>query len=681
MSTAPGPSAGFSSNSGVLAPRDLVTLASAMRTQSGLLSGSVLMLLSACVLASACGSDDTGGTRTTDAGAPASEPVAGAANAQGGDGATTTQAGADSVGAGGDGSSAQGGDSTAMMGGAGPGQGGADAGNGDSTLPQRLIDALAVAETGGSVDLDGDGTIDLVVEVEKDRRTSKIMVGDQVVLVAVRYADGRTEKTGDFDLDGTSDYTEAELHGEQDFSRKTEQDSDFDGNVDWRETFEIDFAAGTTHTLRETLSGATWLKEVEGTNDTGAIAAGATCSAEYPQKDSVNADVKIAGSVRVATCSKYEADAACPSSSHGGCTAAQAKRISKAFADVFSTGLAELSSLGEAQIRETSIAKCLAKREAAFLDALISNVVNGTIAFKNTTGSYSGRFSGTRFGCGISCADDGLVSAGQTDTVQRERVNLNMAQSDAELRDTILHELIHSAGYDGPPGHSDADGDQKDSIYACARWCTGRGKESAANPQGEAETADCFRCSATLQAKKECCGDKTVCIGGCCDGPCGEDGRCRLDACNPKKNGGDFSQCRFEGDSSLIGNATECSAHVQWVYKSTSEGTQVLLEPAGGTTTCNNPAQGCSATPLTATIGSTDGGLVLDFSTDPPTYQGVGNTGWDVTVKCPKSAAKVVPIMSLWFAQDTKHTFTPGGPLPGVVTVPDGALQWLWKQK
>jgi len=647
-----------------------------MRTgRAGLLSGSALILLSAALIASACGKDDGASGGATDAGTPSHEH-GGKADAQGA--GSTAQGGADSMAAAGDGPSAAGGDATTGAGGAGASNGGADAGD-DLALPQRLIDALAAAEAGGSVDLDGDGTIDLVVDVGIDRRTTRIMVGDKVVLVAVRYADGTTEKTGDFDLDGTTDYTEAELHREQGFSRKTEMDSDFDGKVDWRETFEIDYAAGTTYTLRETWSGATWLKEAEGTNNSGSIAAGATCSAEYPQKE-LNTDVKVAGAVRVATCN-LELDASCTSSSHGGCTQAQAKRIAKAFGDVFSTGLEELASLGEAQIRETSIAKCLANRQAAFLDALISNVVNGTIAFKSMKGSFSGRFSGTRFGCGIRCADDGHMSAGQTDTVNREQVNLNLAQTDAQLRDTILHELVHSAGYDGPPGHNDADGDQKDSIYACARWCTGRGKESGTNPRGEAETADCFRCSATLQAKKECCGDKTVCLGGCCDGPCGEDGRCRLDACNPKKNGGDFSQCRFEGDSSLIGDATECSAHVQWVYTSTSDGTTVLLEPAGGTTTCNNPAQGCTAAPLTTTIGPADGGLVLDFSTDPPTYQGVGNTLWDVTIKCPKTAAKVVTVASTWFAQEDKHPFTAGGPLPGVVTVPDGVLQWLWKQK
>jgi len=584
----------------------------------------------------------------------------------------------DTSGSSSDGGAGQGGEASAPVAQAGAG-GAID--DEDVSFPQALLDAIDAYQNGGEVDLDGDGTIDLKVEIERHQRISQVLEGGEVVLTVTRLDDGSTTKVGDFNLDGEPDYFENESDSSAGFSRRTEQDLDFDGQSDERERFEINPALGTTQILQEAFDGAVWQVVADGTDETGFVAAGvnAGCSDDVPTSTKFNQELTVFGEVRIVQCSTDKDGNCLPGSRQGpnagGCSPKQTKQIKQALAQLFDTKLEQLMSLGENSITESSVAKCLNKRRPGLIDALLDNMVRGGGGLGDETGS-SGIFSGTRFSCGINCDGSGPVSLGNTSRLHRERINLNMSQTSIELVDTLLHELLHSAGFDGPPDHDTA---QDDYIYSCAEWCTGHGLESNEHPEGEVETAQCFKCSATVAAKKECCGKKTVCTDRCCDGPCNSRGRCPAqDPCDPNANGDDFSECRLTGDSSLIGVDSECSSHVDWRFDQVLATGEVRLVPSGGTTACKVDTADCTAAPLSSDIASSDGELLLDFSGEQPTYRGHGLTAWNVTLTCPQVAPQTIVVGSNWFAQETPRAYTLGGPLPGVVDA-DGALQWLWK--
>jgi hypothetical protein len=552
---------------------------------------------------------------------------------------------------------------------------------GDVELPQTLLDAIDAYQHGGQIDLDDDGEIDIEVELEEHQYVSRVMEGGEVVLTVTRADDGTTTKVGDLNLDGEPDYREDELDGGDGFSRHTEQDRDYDGESDWRELFEIDRLAGTTHILQEVFDGDAWQVLLEGTDTSGVVSQGAsaTCTSDVPTDLKNNTEITLFGSVRVVQCDADTAGNCIPASRvderRGGCSPKQANQIKKALAQLFQVGLGQLSSLGEEAISESSVAKCLNKRRPGLVDALINNIARGGSGLGEES-PEAGVFSGTRFSCGINCTGGGRRTLGDTSRTSREQVNLNMSQSSTALLDTVLHEMLHSAGFDGPPDHDTA---QDDYVYACAAWCTGQGVATSENPDGAAQTADCFNCSATEAAKQECCGKKTVCIDRCCNGKCGADGRCvPPDPCDPRTNDGDFSRCMLNGDSSLIGPDVDCSSHVDWRFDKVT-GNVVRLIPVGGTTECSLDTGICTAMPLSTDIAPGDGELFLDFSGATPTYQGTGMTTWELKIVCPEAAPATVPIRSAWFSQPDPHAFTTGGPLPGVVQVEDGALQWLWK--
>ncbi|MFT3926624.1 MAG: hypothetical protein QM778_29035 [Myxococcales bacterium] len=567
------------------------------------------------------------------------------------------------------------------------GDAGADAAAGDAgdeelvPVPQALIDAIAAAANGGDVDLDADGVTDLSVTVEADRRVVKVMVGDKVLLLVTRYFNGTTEKSGDFNLDGAEDYTELELTTAELFSRQTTQDRNYDGTVDFHETYEINIANRTTHTLREVLKGQAFEVEVEGTNDTGSINAGNGCSGDYPLEDSAHlTEVEVVGELRIVQC-KYENSAGCVvNTPKGACTKAQVNRILSELTTMFHDEIDELKPVQEVGIDESSVVECLRKRQAPFLEGLINNLANG----KGAKGA-KGNFNGSRIACGVTCsADSDVRSLGNTDSVERERVNVNMDQDNGELRDTLLHELLHSAGYDGPPGHNDADGNQDDAIYACSRWCTGRSLKSTGadgeshyDMEGMLDMDDCFKCSGTKATREECCFDKVTCSNGCCDHACEADGTCKRDPCNPALNDGDFSLCRLKGSSDfeVTDGSGSCATSVRWVYDSVS-GNKVTLVPTG-TTDCTLMTVGCSVTPLSANVLPVDGQLVLDYGTS--TYTGAGLTSWNITISCPESPSYVSPFKSGWFAAQNPLSFVSGQPLKSKLILEDGSVEWTFE--
>jgi hypothetical protein len=550
-------------------------------------------------------------------------------------------------------------------------------------LPPAVQEAIARVANGGEVDLDDDGTVDLVVRVQGDARVSEVMAGNQVLLLVTRHSDGTTEKSGDLNLDGAQDYTETEVTSDTGFARETEEDRDFDGVFDGREQYEVDAATGVTHTLREVREGEAWRVEAEGTNDTGEMRAGDGCKSDYPPAgDRHTRDVTIVGHLSVVQC-RDEGRAGCGATTpKGACTRAQVERIKASLGSLFQSGLDALMPLQDVDIEDSSVVECLKRRQAPFVEALVSKIATGSVDGRPSVGS-----GGSRIACGVTCSEDASVrSLGNTNSSHRERVNVNMDQEEHELRDTLLHELIHSAGYEGAPGHNDENGNQSDSVYACARWCTGHSLKSVGadgtlqyDPEGKLDMQDCFRCSGTPATKRECCDaeGKYSCVGGCCDKPCAPDGTCKTDPCDPRLNGGDFSRCRFEGIGSLISADATVTADVSWVFDQ-RDGTNVTLVPAGDTVTLAMDTSPCSMAPMESSIAAGDGELSLAYGGASPVYTGFGNTQWTATVTCPDAQPQQVPLRGAWFAQESSAPFAPGEPITGSVSAEDGVVQWTW---
>jgi hypothetical protein len=147
----------------------------------------------------------------------------------------------------------------------------------------------------------------------------------------------------------------------------------------------------------------------------------------------------------------------------------------------------------------------------------------------------------------------------------------------------------------------------------------------------------------------------------------------------PRTNGLDFSRCAFEGATNLFGF---CSTSVTWVYERFS-GDRVFLVPITGNTDCTMGLQNpdCSVSPFNHAIAAGDGELLLDYSTDPPTYMGYGNTHWSIRFACPGTPPQQVPFVSNWFAQEGRTTFTGGRTIMGHVVIDDGELNWAFSYR
>jgi hypothetical protein len=635
--------------------------------------------LAFALVGAACGSD-----------APSPGGAAGAGDAgNGGDAASSAPEGGAPLDAGGMGDGADSADGTVDSdspdGAAGP------------VLPDYVLAAVQAVSRGGSADLDGDGVPDLVTTVDATSSTTKVMVGDAVLLVVVRRADGTADKQGDLNLDGSFDYTEHEVDTGDTFTRTTEQDEDFDGVVDWTETFVIDATAGTTHTTQQALVAGVWTPQADWTNSLGYVlqAAPLPCSLTYPgPAGAISGDVPVFGQVRVVQCKATGAGGSCLGGD-GSCSPSEVVRIESALATLFQDALDALKPLSQIDVADTNVVQCLKRRQPAFLEALIHNLAQGGVE-PGTVGTAQANaiFSGARIACGIACGSGGTLS-GSTESVRRERVSVNMDQDDGALRDTLLHELIHASGYDGASDHNDENGAHDDSIYACSAWCTGRSVKSTSadgtlqfDPNGTLDMHDCFRCSGTYAAKKECCGTENVCQGGCCPGACAPNGGCAADPCDPRTNGGDFSHCKYTGtgtstvaasaDGGAAGSPTSSTATVTWTFDHV-DGMNVTLVPSGSIAASWTLPQ-CTVSPLSGTIAAADGSLVLAYGSDPLQYSGHGATYWPVTLTC-GPATQGSTFSSGWFftPMGATYPFTPGQPLANSWTSGDVTGTWNWQ--
>jgi hypothetical protein len=471
---------------------------------------------------------------------------------------------------------------------------GAGGGSTGEPLPDVLSELLDAALHGGAVDLDGDGAIDITFVIQGTDRTTYIPRAEQPVLTVTRHADGSAEKSGDFDLDGAEDFDETELWTETSLARVTLRDANFDGHFEAREHLELDLTATTFHFLSEAQAPdeTTWTKVDEQTGVSTSAAGGECLGLEnYPPAGQTN-DQTIVGHIRIAT--------AKPNLQlKGTCTPSQAARIQSALGSLFRNTLDELAPLED--FADAGAVQCLARRDAAFVESFVNTMANGP---------------GARIACGGGCS--GVYGATDPGT---PRINLNFSEigaSDSLLQSTLLHEMIHSSGF------RHKDNGTTDSIYACERWCTGNSVDAA----GNLNMQDCFRCSASLAAKQECCGDLTVCAGGCCDGPCQPDGTCGV--CSTAKANG--LSCIYEGTTRLDATVNDAG----WLYdgqirlvatdlvteyqkaQSPTIHRGIRYKPTGTITASFSGVPGCVPSP--ASVQLTDSNLVgeIIIGIDPP---------------------------------------------------------------
>jgi len=72
------------------------------------------------------------------------------------------------------------------------------------------------------------------------------------------------------------------------------------------------------------------------------------------------------------------------------------------------------------------------------------------------------------------------------------------ALSEMKLQETMLHEFLHTVGFDIDSG-AKHDREQNDKTYACGRYCTG-----CAGRTPSQSSTDCARCADNLERKKNC---------------------------------------------------------------------------------------------------------------------------------------------------------------------------------
>lgn len=107
--------------------------------------------------------------------------------------------------------------------------------------------------------------------------------------------------------------------------------------------------------------------------------------------------------------------------------------------------------------------------------------------------------------------------------------------------------------------------------------------------------------------------------------------------CSPGANLASLSECAWVGTSRVtteIGIApVTIRADVRFAYKSHDERTKrVVFVPVYGT--AFEEGGHCSKTRTRSNIGSRDGELIVDYSVDPPRYEGRGLTQWSTEVRC-----------------------------------------------
>jgi hypothetical protein len=92
----------------------------------------------------------------------------------------------------------------------------------------------------------------------------------------------------------------------------------------------------------------------------------------------------------------------------------------------------------------------------------------------------------------------------------------------------------------------------------------------------------------------------------------------------------------------------------------------------------------CSIDPSSAEIQPDDGGLVVDYSVDPPTYHGSGVIFWEATWTCPETGTFAAPVAVVFFGgtggiggtEAVGTVSSDGSTIEGSAT--DGANTFTW---
>lgn len=113
------------------------------------------------------------------------------------------------------------------------------------------------------------------------------------------------------------------------------------------------------------------------------------------------------------------------------------------------------------------------------------------------------------------------------------------------------------------------------------------------------------------------------------------------------------STIRIEGETTWVGTTDvsgpeyRYTTEVTWTLDRT-DGTEQWFVPTGDVALTLDTGS-CTAAPLGADVVPTDGLLIVDRSTDPPTYSGYGTTVWALTLTCPDAPTVNLPFPAPWF--------------------------------
>ena len=93
---------------------------------------------------------------------------------------------------------------------------------------------------------------------------------------------------------------------------------------------------------------------------------------------------------------------------------------------------------------------------------------------------------------------------------------------------------------------------------------------------------------------------------------------------------------------------------------------------------------GCTVSPTELTIGKIDGDinrLILDFTMDPPTYQGAGQVSHDLTINCPDTVALTIPSFPLSWWSDGGAVMSDGTVIHGAISNSYGSASYTFTRQ
>lgn len=357
--------------------------------------------------------------------------------------------------------------------------------------------ALGALVTGGASDFDGDGQANVITTVGTDgTRTSTLFRDGAAEVVLVRRPDKSSHIEADENGDGVIDYIEETTETMLAYERRWETDADFDGRMDERGDLVVDRAAGFYRQVVEALSidPSTGAESWVVVSDTRGLEQQPTCSPACAPTDICNPD-------DACVCNDFAVFPSGPDligfgnvhilSGNGACTFDQALQIASTLRDITANDLPCLTDLN----------------------------------FGAATSVLNALINGVDIGCGNSCARHRAAAE-----LGGRRINLNPPLAfGVDLRDTLLHELLHIGGQAGGAAH-DGGKQDGDDVYGCSNYCTNNLRPINDRWPAEQREADCLACS-NFFTQDQCCiaayGPQAIlCEGQCCPHACAPDGSC-----------------------------------------------------------------------------------------------------------------------------------------------------------